>query len=107
MAAGGKGASVVAFDQKTGEIVWKSQDLGASYSAPILADVDGETLLLVALRNHRAGLNPATGELRWHLELPRSAGTIMAAQNWGPDNVLLGTQAYSDGTRALELRKNS
>jgi outer membrane protein assembly factor BamB len=33
---GGKGASVVAFNKDTGDVVWKNLDDGASYSSPIL-----------------------------------------------------------------------
>ena len=34
---GAKGASVVAFDKKTGEVVWQSGDDPAGYSSPVLS----------------------------------------------------------------------
>ncbi len=104
---GAENQAVVAFRQADGEVVWRSQSFRNSYSAPILAQVDGEEQLLVAMGPHRAGLDPATGELRWQLELPPTAGSIMAMQHWGPDQLLFGSSAYADGSRAIEVRRES
>lgn len=44
---GAQGAAVVAFDKKTGAVIWKNGDDGAGYSSLIPFDVDGERLLTV------------------------------------------------------------
>lgn len=102
---GGKDHGIVAFDQSNGDIVWKSETLRAGYTSPIIARVEGEDQLIAAMANQRLGLNPATGEIQWRLELSRDAGVMMATPNWGPDNILFESQAYSDGSRAFELHK--
>jgi hypothetical protein len=56
--------------------------------------------------NHRAGLDPKTGEVEWDLELAKSATSMMASQNWGNDNILFGSSAYADGSRAIRLSKS-
>ena len=76
LALGGKDQAVVAFDQKNGEVGWKSQSFRGSYSSPILVNVDGEDQLVVAMGSDRAGIDPRNGELRWHVSLPDTAGTI-------------------------------
>ena len=38
--AGGEGHGVMAFDQESGEVVWKALD-GGGYSSPVIATVDG------------------------------------------------------------------
>ncbi len=105
LAVGGEGHALVAFNQETGETVWESQNYRVCYSSPILARIDGEDQLFVAMANQRAGLDPATGELRWSLELPRTAGSIMATQIWGEDHPLFGSSAYADGSRAIKVEK--
>ena len=99
---GGKDSSVVAFRQSDGEIVWKSLDLRGSYSSPILIEAAGQDQLIVAVSNHRAGLNPRSGEVQWSLELPPGASSRMATQHWNPeDRLLFSSTAYADGSRAL------
>ena len=102
---GSENHGIVAFDLSDGEIVWKSQSFRPSYSSAILAQVDGEDQLIVAMSNHRAGLDPSSGEVQWHLELPASAGLMMATPLWGDDHILFGSSAYSGGSRAVEVRK--
>jgi outer membrane protein assembly factor BamB len=104
---GGEDQAVVAFDQASGDIVWRSQSFKAGYSSPILASVAGEDQLIVAMGPDRAGLDPRNGELRWHVELPKTATTIMSTQHLGADGLLFGSSAYADGSRVIALQKNA
>ncbi len=62
---GGEGASIVAFDRKTGEVRWKKHDFQNSYSSPRLLDVDGEQQLVTFMAQELIGLDPDDGELKW------------------------------------------
>lgn len=62
---GGKGASVVAFDQRTGDVRWQAHSFRNSYSSPVLRTVAGEEQLLVFMAEELIGLDPATGTLLW------------------------------------------
>ncbi len=106
LAVGGKDQAVVAFHAESGEVVWKSQSFRGGYSAPILVKVEGEDQLVVAMGSDRAGIDPHNGELRWHLSLPKTAGTIMSTQLWGEDQLLFGSSAYADGSRVIEVKKS-
>ena len=104
LTVGGRDSSVVAFQQSGGEIVWKSLDLRGSSSSPILIEAAGQEQLIVAVSNHRAGLDPRSGAVQWLLELPRGASSLMAAQHWNPeDSLLFSSTAYADGSRALRI----
>ena len=59
----------------------------------------------MAMGPDRAGIDPRNGELRWHLSLPKTAGTIMSTQIWGEDQLLFGSSAYADGSRVIEVKK--
>ncbi len=101
-----RGGAVIALEQGSGELAWQSQVcFGASYSSPILAEVDGEEQLMVAMGVDRAGFDPATGELRWHLALGEDATTTMSTQLWGDDQILFGSSAYADGSRGIRVAK--
>ena len=104
LTVGGKDSSVVAFRQSDGVVVWKSLDLRGSSSSPILIQAAGQDQLIVALANHRAGLNPTTGEVQWSVELPGGASSLMATQHWNPeDSLLFSSSAYADGSRAFRV----
>ncbi len=98
--------AVIALESGTGELAWKSAEcFPAGYSSPILATVDGEQQVMVAMGAERAGFSPETGALRWHLTLGEDAVTTMSTQLWGEDQILYGSSAYADGSRGIKVAK--
>jgi outer membrane protein assembly factor BamB len=63
--AGGKGASLVAYGRKSGEVVWKSLDDAASYASPIMTEYAGKRQLIALTADGVVSLEPMTGELYW------------------------------------------
>lgn len=106
LSVGGKEVGIVAFSQQTGETVWKTRPFGAGYSSPILVNYEGQDHLIIASGNHRAGIDPNTGEILWHLEQPRSSGAMMSTLNFGDDHLLFGSAAYGDGSRVIQVSRN-
>ncbi len=100
------GGAVIALHQSDGKLAWKSAEcFSGTYSSPILATVEGDEQVMVAMGTHRAGFDAATGELRWHLELGEDATTTMSTQIWGDDQILFGSSAYADGSRGIKVDK--
>ena len=62
---GGENASLVAFDQKTGSVVWKALSFRNSYSSPRIVQIAGERQLMVFMAEELIGVDPDTGVLRW------------------------------------------
>jgi len=62
---GGQGASVVAFDRKSGKVRWKGQDFRNSYSTPRILHVDGDEQLVTFMATEIIGLDPSSGALKW------------------------------------------
>ena len=60
---GGRGASVVALNKATGDLVWKSQDDAAGYSSAIPFDAGGTRGLAILTASAAIGLNMKNGEL--------------------------------------------
>lgn len=63
--AGATGASVVAYDTKTGTVAWKSGDDAAGYSSPALLDLSGRKEIVVYTGEAAVGLVPETGKKLW------------------------------------------
>jgi outer membrane protein assembly factor BamB len=103
---GGAGQSLMAFDQKTGAVVWKKQDFALSPSTPALIKVDGQDQLVIVLADHIVGLNPDNGELLWNHPHQCDWGLNITPPLWGADNILFISSAYSGGSRALQLQQS-
>ncbi|MPY88280.1 MAG: PQQ-binding-like beta-propeller repeat protein [Luteitalea sp.] len=104
--AGGQGQAVMAFDQATGKVVWKSGDFNISQASPILIDVEGETQLVAFGGMDVNGLDPATGRLLWSHAHDTSGDMNISTPLWSPDNLLFVTSAYDGGSRMLRLVRN-
>jgi outer membrane protein assembly factor BamB len=103
--AGGTGQAVMALKQSDGSVAWKSGDFLVSESSPILIDVDGQPQVVVFAGQSVHGLDPRTGRILWSREHDTSGDMNNSTPIWGPDNVLLVSSGYNQGTRALKLTR--
>ena len=102
---GGEGQAIVALSQDDGSLVWKNLDGGAGYASPVLAEIEGQEHVVVAVGLARLGLDPRTGEQLWSVEVPKTALYQMSTPTvFG--NRIVASQAYEDGTRVFEVKRN-
>lgn len=104
--AGAPGASVMAFNQKTGAVVWKGGNFPTGPGSPILINVDGQDQLAVWGANEIAGVDPASGAVLWSHPHKTDWGLNISTPVWGTDNVLLVSSAYNNGARLLKLSQS-
>jgi outer membrane protein assembly factor BamB len=102
---GAPGQAVVAFDQETGKIAWKNQDLLMAPASPILIDVDGQEQLVVFGRKRLAGIDPGGGALLWSHPHETEYGLNISTPVWGEGNLLFCSSAYNGGSRVIRLRQ--
>src|SRR5262245_57535852 len=62
---GGKGASLVAFDRKSGDVVWKSLDDAACYASPIVVEHSGKRMIVALTAAGLVGLGADDGAVLW------------------------------------------
>ncbi|VTS07135.1 PQQ-like beta-propeller repeat protein [Tuwongella immobilis] len=62
---GAKGASMVSFSLTDGAVIWKCRSDPASYSSPVLLELDGKPQLVALTGSHVIGLNPENGTVLW------------------------------------------
>jgi len=98
------GQSLIAFDQDSGRIVWKSQDFKITYSSPILINFRGETQLVFLMAKDIMAVNPDNGALLWHQEV-KPGGANLATPLWDGKDTIFCSSAYDSGSRAFKLTK--
>ena len=101
--AGGPGASVMAFNQKTGAVAWKGGDFPTGPASPILISVDGQDQLVVTGADEIAGVDPKNGAVLWRHPHKTQWGLNISTPVWGEGNLLLVSAAYNNGARLLKL----
>jgi len=104
--AGGPGSSVMAFNQKTGAVVWRGGSFPVGVGSPILINVDGQDQLVVLGANEIAGIDPASASMLWTHPHKTDWGLNISTPVWGEGNLLLISSAYNNGTRLLKLSQS-
>lgn len=83
---GTNGAGVVAFEKRTGKVLWKSQDDLAAYAAPMIATLAGVTQAVCFTVSGLIGLAPDDGQLLWRVPLQtkygRNCATPIIVNDW-------------------------
>lgn len=62
---GGRDAGIVAFDAKTGKVLWTATKDEASYSSGIATNIGGKRSFVFFTRSNLVGLEPATGTVQF------------------------------------------
>jgi outer membrane protein assembly factor BamB len=101
---GGKAAGIVAFDAKTGKVLWTSTDDEASYSSPAAATIGGRRYAVFLTRTGLVGLDPATGRVqfqrRWRA---RQSASVNAATPLVIGDLIFISAEYGPGAATLRL----
>lgn len=102
---GGEGNAMMAFDKKTGDVVWKKNTYKNSYSTPKLINVDGEDQLLCYMAKGLVSIDPNTGEEKWSYDIENQWGQNICPPVLGDNNMLLFSTTGA-GTRGVKLKRN-
>ena len=99
-----EGNSLVAFDQSTGDVVWRSQTFRINHSSPILINFEGEDQYVLCTKEALIGVNPANGELLWkHAYSSEQFAGIFATPLWnGKDTLFFSSREIGCAVRLLK-----
>ena len=102
---GRDGSGVVAFEQATGKVKWKSSEDQASYSSPILATLDGKKAALFFTRKNLIALDPADGksifQFPWH---PTMNASVSSATPLVIGDSIFVSACYGAGAAWLQIK---
>ena len=96
------GASLVAFEKKSGDEEWRALNDRAQYSAPVLVHQAGHEVLVGWTGDSVAGMSPRTGEVYWRMPFAPQKMPIGIATPIVQDDLLFVTSFY-DGSLLLRL----
>lgn len=100
--AGGRGASIVAFDKRDGKVIWKSQSDGAGYSSAVVQRVGSTDQAVFFTATRAVGVDITDGRLLW--EYPRVANRVAnIATPVVKDNFVFLSSDYGTGAALLKL----
>jgi len=94
---GGEGQGIVAFNKKTGEVVWKALDTAAGYAPPSIIEAGGGRQLIAFHPTGVASLNPVDGSKYWEHKMEPLYQMSIARP------VINGNLLYASGIRNVSL----
>jgi len=101
---GGKNAGIVAFDAKTGKVLWTVTEDGASYSSGIGATIAGRRYAVFLSRNGLVGLDPMAGQVRFERQWrARYAASVNAATPVINGDLIFVSAEYGPGAGVLRF----
>ena len=100
---GGSGRGVVAFDQRSGSVAWRSADFDLGPGSPSLINLEGQTQLVVLGQQEVVGLDPSDGTRLWSHPHENELGLNISTPVWDSDGLLFVSSAYDGGSRLLRL----
>ncbi len=101
---GGKGtSSIVAFDKKTGEEAWKSQEDKAGYSAPLAITVGGLRQVLFFSGTKIAAVSPVDGRGLWSQPWKTSYDVNAATPVFVPPDKVFVSSGYDVGGALFQI----
>ena len=101
---GGRMAGIVAFDAKSGKVLWTATDDAASYSSAISATIAGRRSAIFLTRNSLVGLDPATGTVQFQRAWrARQAASVNAATPLVIGDLLFVSAEYGPGAGVLRV----
>jgi outer membrane protein assembly factor BamB len=101
---GGKKAGIVAFDAKTGKVIWTATMDGASYSSGIAATILGRRYAVFLTRVGLVGLDPANGQVRFQRPWrARQAASVNAATPLVVGSSIFVSAEYGPGAGVLRF----
>jgi outer membrane protein assembly factor BamB len=100
----GGGAGIVAFEARTGKVVWTATEDDASYSSGMAATIGGRRSAVFLTRDNLIGLDPATGAIhfqrRWRA---RNAASVNAATPLVVGDSIFVSAEYGPGAGVLRV----
>ena len=103
VAGGGAGASLLAFDKRTGEVVWTAGDELMTHATPVLATIHGVRQVVFLVQSGLVALDPGTGDELWRA--PYAYRTSSAASPVVYENLVYVSAGYGVGAATFEVEK--
>jgi len=103
VAGGGAGQSLLAFDQKTGANVWKTQNDGLVHASPIIATIHGVRQVVFMTKSGPVAVAPKTGDVLWRQDFQARA---IGASPVVSGDLVYCSAGYGAGAAVFRVKKD-
>jgi len=100
---GGPGQSLLAFDQHSGQLLWKGQDEVITHATPVVATILGERQVIFFMKSGLVAVDVKDGKRLWRFPHPFSVSTAAAPVVAG--DVVYCSAGYGVGSAACRISK--
>ena len=104
VAGGGPGQSMIAFNQKTGAVAWKTGNEKLTYATPALATLHGTRQVIFMMESGLVAVEAATGKPLWKFGFPFRVATGCSPVVAG--DVVFCTAGYEIGGAACQVSRS-
>ena len=104
VACGGAEESLLAFNKKDGEVVWKGESDGLTHSTPIAATILGVRQVIYYTQSGLVSMAPKTGAVLWRYEFKFGRGSVAISPVVSGD-IVYCSATYGIGSRACKITK--
>jgi len=104
MAGGGPGEALMAFNKKTGKIVWKGEDDKMTHATPVIADIHGVHQCIFFTQTGLVSVDPAKGTVLWRGAFPYKVSTAASPVVW--EDIVYCSAGYGVGAGAFKVSKS-
>jgi hypothetical protein len=101
---GGRGQSFIAFNKKTGDVVWKSGTETFTHSTPTLATIGGVRQAIFFCQNAVVGIDVSDGKTLW--KHPAGSAPALAASPVVSGDIVYTSAGYGIGALVLQVTKS-
>lgn len=102
-AGGTEGKSLVAYDQETGEVIWKAGDDQSAYASPFVATLAGIDQIVILNAHSVAGHAIGDGSILWSHPWPSGQPNVAQPLPLPGDHLLVSV-GYGIGSKLFEIK---
>ena len=103
VAGGGTGQSLLAFDQKTGTNLWKTQDDAIVHASPVVATIQGVRQVIFITKPGLVAIAPKTGDVLWRQDFQARA---VGASPVVSGDLVYCSAGYNAGAALVRIKKD-
>ena len=104
VAGGGPGQALLAFNKRTGAVVWKAQDDKLAHATPIAATIHGVRQIIFYTQSGLVSVVPETGEVLWRQPYPFNVSA--AASPIVYEDIVYCSAGYGVGAGAFRVTQS-
>ena len=101
VSGGGEGQSMLAFDKKSGEVVWKTGNELMTHAMPTLTSIDGKQQIIFFMQSGMIALDPEDGNQLWRNEFDYRTSTAASPVVFGSH--VYGSAGYGVGAKLFKI----